>query len=272
MAQKRDRRSWPAQRGMRPSLEFRPLHQLQVDPAYQQAIDSGQSQSLIRRIAQHWDWGLCQPLAVAKRDDGSLWVVDGQHRLAAAHLRSDIYDLPCVVTPSGGIRDEAASFVAMNRTRKPLTALELFRGSVASGDADALALVRVLSDVGFSLAPHLTAASWKPRQLGNVVPLQAALREHGEERLRRVLRILAAAYEDEVLRYGATLFPGIMHLVAMDGGHALDVALLVAVLQGQTQSEWRDAILMHSATNGVRWAVSSIAVIQAAYREAAEEE
>lgn len=272
MPQKRDRRAWPSQRGMRPSLDFRPLHQLHVDPAYQRGVDSGQSQALIRRIAQHWDWGLCQPLAVAKRDDGSLWVVDGQHRLAAARLRSDIYDLPCVVSPSGGIRDEAASFVAMNRTRKPLTALELFRGAVASGDANALALMRVLSDVGFSLAPHLTAASWKPRQLGNVVPLQAALREHGEARLARALRILDAAFGDEVLRYGATLFPGIMHLVAMDLGQGLDAGLLVAVLQGQTQAEWRDAILMHSATNGLRWAVSSIAVIQSAYREAAEEE
>ena len=52
--------------------------QLEIDPTYQRSIDVGGSQSLIRRIAMHWDWGLCQPLTVAKRDDGSLWVVDGR--------------------------------------------------------------------------------------------------------------------------------------------------------------------------------------------------
>ena len=87
-------------RGMRPSLEFRPIPDLHIDPTYQRSIDTAPSQTLIRRIAVHWDWGLCQPLTVAKRDDGMLYVIDGQHRLAAAKARHDIYDLPCVVVSS----------------------------------------------------------------------------------------------------------------------------------------------------------------------------
>ena len=89
-----------AQRGQRPSLEFRPIADLQIDESYQRSIDTGPSQSLVKRIARDWDWGLCQPLNVAKREDGSLWVIDGQHRLAAARDRGDIYDLPCVVIAS----------------------------------------------------------------------------------------------------------------------------------------------------------------------------
>jgi ParB-like chromosome segregation protein Spo0J len=67
-----------------------------------------------------WDWSLCQPLAVAKRDDGGLMVVDGQHRLEAARLRGDIEDLPCVVTAYRNAGDEAAAFVALNQQRRPL--------------------------------------------------------------------------------------------------------------------------------------------------------
>jgi hypothetical protein len=84
--------------GQRPTLEFRRLCDLKIDPSYQRSIEIGTSQTLIRRIAMFWDWSLCQPLAVARRADGALMVVDGQHRLAAARLRGDIYDLPCVIT------------------------------------------------------------------------------------------------------------------------------------------------------------------------------
>lgn len=272
MAQANKRAAWPEQKGMRPSLEFRPLHQLQSDPSYQRAIDSGQSQALIRRIAASWDWDLCQPLAVARRADGTLWVVDGQHRLAAARLRNDIYDLPCVVTVSAGIAAEAASFVAMNRTRKPLSALELFRGAVASRDASAAALMGVLEHVGFSLPPHLNPVAWKPRQMANISALQAALREHGEARLARCLRIIAAAFDKEVLHYAATIFPGVMQMIGLDLGKALDDGLLTCVLQGQSQAEWREDILTYAATQSVRWQVASFSVIQNAYREAAEEE
>jgi hypothetical protein len=48
------------------------------------------SQALIRQIARHWDWDLCLPLVVSRRADGSLYVIDGQHRLAAARIRGDI--------------------------------------------------------------------------------------------------------------------------------------------------------------------------------------
>jgi hypothetical protein len=86
------------QLGSPPSLEFRTLAELKVDDTYQRSLETDPSQRLIRRIAQFWDWGLCQPLAVARRQDGSLMVVDGQHRLAAATLRGDIAHLPCVIT------------------------------------------------------------------------------------------------------------------------------------------------------------------------------
>src|SRR5438270_788977 len=82
---------------------------------------------LMRRIAANWDWGLCQPLYVARRADGKLYVVDGQHRWAAAKLRGDVWQLPCVVRSFESTEHEAAAFVALNQERTPLTVLQIFR-------------------------------------------------------------------------------------------------------------------------------------------------
>ena len=56
--------------GRMPVLQFMGPCELQIDAAYQRSIESGESKTLIRKIAQHWNWDLCQPLVVARRPDG----------------------------------------------------------------------------------------------------------------------------------------------------------------------------------------------------------
>lgn len=52
--------------GTLPVLQYCAPDQLKVDESYQRSLETGPSQTLIRRIAIHWDWGLCQPLIVAR--------------------------------------------------------------------------------------------------------------------------------------------------------------------------------------------------------------
>lgn len=228
------------QRGMRPSLEFRPIPQLQIDPAYQRSIDTGSSQGLIRRIAMQWDWGLCQPLTVAKRDDGSLWVIDGQHRLAAARLRNDIYDLPCVVVSSVSAIDEAAAFVSLNQQRRPLSKLDIFRAALAAQDDEAVRILQALENAGLSVASTTNTDSWKPGQIVNVGGLHWCLSQHGEFILRHACRIGAEAFSGQILRYFGTIFPGIAAALAACRRPIsdADLSLLRAVIGGATQIEW----------------------------------
>ena len=126
--------------GSLPVLQYCSPDQLSIDESYQRSLESENSRTLIRKIAMYWDWGLCQPLFVARRSDGKLYVVDGQHRLAAAKLRGDIWQLPCVVTHFDSAADEAASFVALNQQRRPLTQVELFKAALSAGDEEALTI------------------------------------------------------------------------------------------------------------------------------------
>lgn len=256
--------------GLRPVLQNCRIYDLQIDHSYQRAIDNAPSQRLIRQIARGWDWRLFQPLVVAQRAEGELFVVDGQHRLAAARSRGDLYDLPCVIQPYAGPAEEAAAFVELNQRRKPLGAIELFRGAIAGADEGAMAVMRLLSEAGLSLAPHHQCTSWKPGMVSNIAGIQRCHRIHGEAVTARALSALAQAFEGQVLRYGGTLFAGI-YPVIVELGARCDDALLIRVLAGASQGEWIQDMAAVETARGIHRSKAAAIAIRAAYDEALAE-
>lgn len=231
--------------GSPPTLEWRAVAELQIDASYQRAIDTGPSQSLIRKIAMYWDWGLCQPLAVSRRPDGALTIVDGQHRASAAKLRGDIPHLPCVITSYSSAGDEAAAFVALNQMRRPLSALDLFKAAVAAEDTEALLILDCITSAGLRIAKHSNFTAWKAGDISNIGGIQRFFRRGGEQALRIALSAMAKAWPNEVLRYGGSVFPGFA-AVALDevrlrGNPSEVTAELARIGSLRTQAEWRRA-------------------------------
>jgi len=231
------------QLGRPPVLEWVAPADLQVDGGYQRGMEEPASQTLVRRIAQHWDWGLCLPLVVSRRPDGALMVIDGQHRLAAARMRGDVAHLPCVVGSYPAMADEAARFVRLNRQRRPLSRLDLFRAAVASEDERAVAIAEALTDAGLSLAPHGNYTSWKPGMVSHIGGIERVWDRMGPPVARRALVALAEGFRGQVLQYGGTLFSGIA-AVCLDEQRAhgrFDGARFerfTAMLGRQPQGEW----------------------------------
>jgi hypothetical protein len=265
--------------GELPVLQYCSPEQLQIDPVYQRGLDSGPSQSLIRRIAQFWDWGLCQPLYVARRSDGGLYVVDGQHRLAAARLRGDIWQLPCVVAAFAGAAEEAAHFVALNQQRRPLNKLQIFKAALAAGDEEARQVMAAIEGAGLKLASSTNLVSCGAGSVSNVGGLTACLKSHGRQALGASLAVLATSYPNQVLRYSGTLFPGIAEIVAAELSEDHDFAagerfiLLCEMVGGAAQEEWvRDiqAANVGTGEQGGRRA-AAIDVFAAAWAECASE-
>jgi hypothetical protein len=228
--------------GSLPVLQYCAPEQLLIDDSYQRSIEAESSQALIRRIAANWDWGLCQPLFVARRADGGLYVVDGQHRLAAAVMRADIAQLPCVVSHFDSADREAAAFVQLNQQRRPLGALDLFKAALASGDPTATLIKQCLEDAGLELANSTNNQTMKAGQVGNVGGLQRCERTYGAAVLRTALKVLALAYPQQVLRYAGSIFPGIVAVVAGELHNRAAPTDLVPRLAGfvgrDAQSEW----------------------------------
>jgi hypothetical protein len=231
--------------GSPPTLEWRAVGELLIDPVYQRSVDTGPSQSLIRKIAMFWDWGLCQPLAVSRRPDGALTIVDGQHRASAAKLRGDIPHLPCVITSYANTGDEAAAFVALNQMRRPLSALDLFKAAVAAEDKEALTVLKAMTDAGLLLAPHMTSTAWKVGMIGNVGGLLRCYRRAGERPLRIAVAAMAKSWPNEVLQYAGSIFPGFAAVasdeVRLRGNPDEVVPELARIAGSRAQAEWRAA-------------------------------
>lgn len=260
--------------GALPVLQYCTPEQMQIDESYQRKLDAGGSQALIRRIAVHWDWGLCQPLFVARRADGGLYVVDGQHRLEAAKLRGDIWQLPCVVVSFDGAASEAAAFVALNQQRRPLSKLQIFKAALAAGDPEARTITAALEEAGLSLASSTNLDTCPPGAMSNIAGLQNCLRVHGERVLGAALDVLAQAYKGQVLRYAGSIFPGLAVIVAIEvkadatfaDGEMF--ALMTEMVGGAAQAEWvkeiNQAVAAEVATNR---SAAAAHVFEKAWRE-----
>ncbi|KPF76754.1 hypothetical protein IP68_02345 [Blastomonas sp. AAP25] len=199
--------------GNMPALNWCRLDQLHIDDAYQRSIDTPGSQSMIRAIARKWNWDLCQPLFVAKRDDGRMYVVDGQHRLAAAIMREDIDQLPCIVSMTSGSAQEAQLFSEFNRRRRAPSQLDLYFADLAAGEPTATDINCALIAAGLSMSKHTNAGSFKPGQVMNIAGLRNCLRVHGLDVLSVACDQMAKGWAGQRLQYAGTLFPGIAELV-----------------------------------------------------------
>jgi hypothetical protein len=260
--------------GSLPVLQYCSPDQLRIDESYQRSLEQRPSKTLILRIAVHWDWGLCQPLVVARRADGGLYVVDGQHRLAAAKLRGDIWQLPCVVASFRNAAEEAASFVALNQQRRPLNRMQIYRAALAAGDEEAITIQRALDAAGLRIGTSPDLTIQKPGAITCLRGLEDCLRAHGFDALEWSLKALARAYPGEVLRYAGSIFPGIAGIVASEARlkrfSADDgFALLCEMVGGATQAEWYRDIGEKTGEIPTR-RLAAVAVFRAAWDECAE--
>lgn len=261
-------KKWPDAKGNPPSVENRNPSELRLDDSYQRSTDNGASQALIRKIANGWDWRMCLPLVVSKRDDGSLWVIDGQHRLAAALLRGDIPFLPCVVGIYGSVADEAAMFVAMNRARKPMNRLDDFHAAIASGDSEAIEITRLITDAGFTVSRKTGSQSWVPGEVAFTSAIAKVLRKHGAKICADVLRTMQEAWPDEVLNAGASMFTALTKL-AISPPDGFDPDRMFRALLRRNQREWA-SFLNETKSGGDERAAQLRQVLLMAYEEEPE--
>jgi len=129
--------------------EYRLIHKddLRIDYSYQR---DNIAKNRINTICREWSWVAFGVITVAQRSDGSLWVMDGQHRLLASRNRSDITTLPCLVFKAEK-REEALAFHAVNTLRGPVDSYHRFRALLTAGDPLAVAVNDMVKADGYEL-------------------------------------------------------------------------------------------------------------------------
>lgn len=117
-------------------FEFIRACKLKVSKDYQRYI----CLSTIKK-AKQFDYLLCQTLVVALRPDGTLVIIDGQHKAIMAVLSGEDLDVPCQVivhdpnfTLQQCIEEEAKLFEKYNTSRKNTSTLDKVRAGLSYGD------------------------------------------------------------------------------------------------------------------------------------------
>ncbi|MDB5705482.1 MAG: hypothetical protein JWN66_2598 [Sphingomonas bacterium] len=231
-----NRRRYPAARGAPPSIEWVNVGDLLVDDGYQRSIDTAPSRRLISSIASHWDWRLCMPLAVSRRESGK-YDIDGQHRLAAAKLRGDLPHLPCCVGTYAGAADEAGMFVAANRARRAINRLDDFHAAIVAQDEDALEVNRIVNEAGLTVSRKTGALAWCPGEVAFTSSVQHVIARHGEEVASTALTILAQAFQGQILSNGASVFRSVARILT-NPPTGFDISQLVTILSAQPLTAW----------------------------------
>ncbi len=128
---------------------------LKIDDSYQRDLNHPKTLEL----ASQWSWIACGVLIVAKRGK-YYWVIDGQHRLAAALKRSDIKELPCIVFETEAPKEEAIGFLRSNTNRKPIGAVARHKAAIAAEDPVAQMVHKEIVAAGLEVS---TTASRAPQ-------------------------------------------------------------------------------------------------------------
>ena len=130
--------------------KYRSMHKdgLDIDKSYQRGASDGK----IRFLAHYFSWLFFGTVIVSSREDGTLMVIDGWHRIQACRLRTDIDFVPCIVYEGLTVQEEAKIFERVNRARRQLRSVELFKALVTSDDPAAKDAQRILGSYGFRVS------------------------------------------------------------------------------------------------------------------------
>lgn len=146
-----------------------PVADIRIDSAYQRDVDSAR----VNRLVRDFDPQLAGALILSARA-GSLWCVDGQHRLQAMK-EMGTPQANAVVFTGLTQREEADLFVKYNRNRKGLTAWDLFKAELVAGHEEALAVVTIVAHAGYRIDRQAG-----PTNIGAVSAIRRIFRLGGE--------------------------------------------------------------------------------------------
>ena len=116
--------------GLRPEMLWIDKHSLQIDTKNYQRDELSKSKT--QELVNNFKWAAFGALYVAQRDDGSLQVFEGGHRLRAALQRPDITEVPCLVYRIHQLSEEADSFKKVNENRSPVKAHDRWKAGIVA--------------------------------------------------------------------------------------------------------------------------------------------
>lgn len=193
-------------------LEWLPLKDLIIDPQVQR---THLRQSHIKQIANNFDSDAFGTLLVSRRGDGSLSLLDGQHRVHALKLMGwhGNQCVPCEVHQGLTLRQEAQLFIQRNTTAKP-NKIDLWNSRLTKGEQTVVDIDTLVRRNGWEIPRKLTQADGKIPSVDALESVYSGYGIKGERRnmpeaLDLTLRIITKAWGHDKRASQAVIIKGI---------------------------------------------------------------
>ncbi|WP_116654854.1 DUF262 domain-containing protein [Pelagibacterium sediminicola] len=171
-----------------PVLDWIDVNLIDIDPAYQRGLDDAR----VQRILDWFTWDAFGAIVIAPAAEGRYNCTDGQHRLAAARRHPAVSVVPAIIIHAQGTQAEAENFIAINRERKNISALDRYWAEVAASDDDAKTIEQVCERAGITIMRN-PCSQYEPRQTVAISAIRSLVDKWGAMRARQILEVLAKA-------------------------------------------------------------------------------
>ncbi len=169
-----------------------PVAALHIDHAYQRPATKK-----MEAIGKSWSDELVGYPVLSQRDDGSYWIIDGQHRIGGARIAGK-QNLECDVRTGLSQEEEAKMFDALNGQRSHVGAIDRYKARLFYHDPAALEVTRIVEAAGGKIATKSArweAANDKELAIRSVATLFRIYDQEGAARLNEILAIIKEAWK-----------------------------------------------------------------------------
>lgn len=168
-------------------LEMIDVKDLTIDPRAQRELNDAHAD----KIAARFDIRMFGCAVISSRD-GERYILDAQHRIAAAKSAGFRGKVPALVHEGLSIAEEAGLFLALNN-KKALHPVDKFTARVTAGEALAVEIDKVMGSVGFGIAPA-SGKKTNNRAVQAVSTVESAYKRHGGRVLAGAFMVIAHSW------------------------------------------------------------------------------
>lgn len=198
------------------------VNNLKTDMSYQSPV----SDSQVKKIIRNFDPQKLHTIVVNKRQDGSLYIIDGQHRVEALK-ELGVPMIDATVHERLTVEEEAEMYYGVN-DRPAKSPNSKGKSSLIFGDVTAIEINDAVTNAGLKIDYDKNL-----RKDGYIVAyaaLQSIYKKHGKDMLEITLKIINEAYGTDKRNYQAFIIKGFAEFFSLYG-NKIDINHLITRLK-----------------------------------------
>jgi hypothetical protein len=203
----------------------------------------------VAKIVNNFDPDAIGVLVCSMREDGTIAVIDGGHRVAALNaMNLEATNVRCLVFFDLTLKKEAEMFTILNDNRTKPKTQDIFKSKVVAGDKDAVQIKKILDVCGLSISTG--PANNSIRAMGTVSTIY---KREGDFNLIHTINCLSAAFDKHSTSFSDSALIAVSKIIATYGNDKIDYPRLISSLATFGSANlWRNKGAIVSKTMGYK--------------------